>query len=68
MNQLEFIAITCNLLKAREKLSMQDVIALTFNWLKKMAGDLKANHWTQQLQDESIAMNESIVRWINPKA
>ena len=36
MNQLEFLAITCNLLKAREKLRVLGVIGFRFasHWLK----------------------------------
>ena len=37
MNQSEFLAITCNLLKAREKLRAQDTIGFGFasHWLTK---------------------------------
>ena len=37
MNQSEFLAITCNLLKAREKPRAQDTIGFGFasHWLKK---------------------------------
>ena len=37
MNQSEFLAITCNLLKAREKLHAQDTIGFGFasHWLTK---------------------------------
>ena len=43
MNQSEFIAITCNLLKAREKSHAQDTIGFGFasNWLKKRREILK---------------------------
>ena len=36
MNQSELLAITCNLLKAREKLLVQDAIGfgVAFHWLK----------------------------------
>ena len=36
MNQSEFLAITCNLLKAREKLRAQDTIGFGFGF---------ASHW-----------------------
>ena len=42
MNQSQFLVITCNLLKAREKLREQPAIGFGFasNWLKKkMARD-----------------------------
>ena len=37
MNKSEFLAITCNLLKAREKPRAQDTIGFSFasHWLKK---------------------------------
>ena len=37
MNQSEFLAVTCNLLKAREKSRLQGAIGFDFasNWLKK---------------------------------
>ena len=34
MNQSEFLAITCNLLQAREKSHVQDAIGLGSHWLK----------------------------------
>ena len=34
MNQSELLAITCNLLKAREKLLAQSAIGLASHWLK----------------------------------
>ena len=41
INQSEFLAITCNLLKARGKSRVQGVIGLRFasDWLKKLAQD-----------------------------
>ena len=41
MHQSEFRAITCNLLKAREKSRAQGVIGLGFasHWLKKLVRD-----------------------------
>ena len=34
MNQSELLAITCNLLKAREKLLAQSAIGLASHWMK----------------------------------
>ena len=34
MNQSEFLAITCNLLQAREKSHVQDAISLGSHWLR----------------------------------
>ena len=45
MNQSEFLAITCNLLKVREKLRMQGTIGFSFgfasNWLKNWRETIK---------------------------
>ena len=35
MNQSEFLAVTCNLLKAREKSRVEGAIAFASHWLKK---------------------------------
>ena len=45
MNQSEFLAITCNLLKAREKSRVQGgiVSGFAYNWLKNLARDFWAN-------------------------
>ena len=41
MDQSQFLAITCNLPKAREKARVQGAIGFGFasNWLRKLAGD-----------------------------
>ena len=43
MNQSEYLAITCNLLKAREKSHVQGAIGFgfAFNWLKKLRETFK---------------------------
>ena len=41
MNRLEFLAITCNLLKAREKSPVQGVIGFAPHWLKNWRGIFK---------------------------
>ena len=45
MNQSEFLATTCNLLKAREKSRTQGAIAFGFAslWLKKLAREFYGN-------------------------
>ena len=46
MNQSQFLAITCNSSKAREKSRVHGAIGFGFasHWLKKMARLFKANH------------------------
>ena len=43
MNQSEYLAITCNLVKAREKSRVQEVIGFGFasNWLKNLRETFK---------------------------
>ena len=45
MNQLEFLSITCNLFKVREKLGVQGTISFGF-----------ASHWLQNWQSLSVAI------------
>ena len=44
MNQLEFQAITCNLLKLRKKSRVQGAIGFASHWLKNWLEILLANH------------------------
>ena len=43
ITQSEYLAVTCNLLKAREKLRVHDAIGFGFasNWLKNLRGTFK---------------------------
>ena len=55
MHQSEFLATTCNLLKAREKSSAQSAIAFGFAslWLKKLAREFYGNQKAQQSQSRN---------------
>ena len=41
MNQLQFLAITCNSLEAREKSRVHGVIGFAFDWLKNWRESFK---------------------------